>query len=65
MKQFHEMFKKILKIFVKLKLYFSSLKGVSGNIVDKGSIIAYLPYLISGLRHACQDVGARSLSILR
>lgn len=40
-------------------------QGVSGNIVDKGSVLRYLPYLISGLRHACQDVGARSLSILR
>ncbi|XP_040563421.1 inosine-5'-monophosphate dehydrogenase 1 [Lepeophtheirus salmonis] len=40
-------------------------QGVSGSIVDKGSVLRYLPYLISGLRHGCQDVGARSLSILR
>ena len=40
-------------------------QGVSGNIVDKGSVLRYLPYLVSGLRHACQDVGARSLSNLR
>merc|ERR1712141_413579 len=39
--------------------------GVSGNIVDKGSVLRYLPYLVSGLRHGAQDVGARSLSILR
>ena len=40
-------------------------QGVSGSIVDKGSVLRYLPYLVSGLRHGCQDVGARSLSILR
>ena len=40
-------------------------QGVSGNIVDKGSVLRYLPYLVSGLRHALQDVGARSLSLLR
>jgi len=40
-------------------------QGVSGNIVDKGSVLRYLPYLVSGLRHACQDVGAPSLSNLR
>jgi len=40
-------------------------QGVSGNIVDKGSVLRYLPYLVKGLQHGGQDVGARSLSILR
>jgi len=40
-------------------------QGVSGSIVDKGSVLRYLPYLIRGLQHGCQDIGSRSCSILR
>lgn len=32
-------------------------QGVSGAVVDKGSVVDYLPYLMQGVKHALQDTG--------
>lgn len=39
-------------------------QGVSGAVVDKGSLRRYLPYLMQGVKHGIQDVGAYSLEEL-
>jgi len=39
-------------------------QGVSGSVVDKGSLKRYLPYLTTGLKHSLQDMGFRSLNAL-
>jgi len=39
-------------------------QGVSGTVVDKGSVVDYVPYLMQGMKHALQDVGCRSVSDL-
>merc|ERR1712078_658671 len=37
-------------------------QGVSGSVQDKGSLRSYMPYLVQGLKHGMQDIGASSVS---
>merc|ERR1719389_1277486 len=40
-------------------------QGVSGSVQDKGSLRVYMPYLVQGVRHGMQDIGARSVMDLQ
>jgi len=40
-------------------------QGVSGTVKDKGAIGHYVPYLVQGMKHGFQDMGARSTAELQ
>merc|ERR1719393_323918 len=40
-------------------------QGVAGSVQDKGSLRVYMPYLVQGVKHGMQDVGAISIAELQ
>lgn len=39
-------------------------QGVSGAVIDRGSVFDFVPYLIQGVKHAFQDIGYKDIPSL-
>ena len=39
-------------------------QGVSGAVVDRGSLLDFIPYMAQGLRHGFQDLGVQDIPLL-
>jgi IMP dehydrogenase len=39
-------------------------QGVSGTVIDKGSIHRFIPYMVQGLKHGFQGMGVKNLENL-